>query len=106
MGRNKGEICGLHKTKFFLIDISELIALKNEFIGNTENQFSTLKDGSPLEPFEDNLLAEVLTTKDRSKVDDKVLSQSVDLNRSKTASSKQQQALTFKLKENSSKKSL
>lgn len=65
-----------------------------------------MKDGSPLEPFEDNLLAEVLTTKDRSKVDDKVLSQSVDLNRSKTGSSKQQQALTFKLKENSSKKSL
>ena len=106
MGKNNGEIGGLHKTKFFLIDISELIALKNEFIGNTENHFSTLKDESPLEPFEDNLLAEVLTTKDRSKVDDKVLSQSVDLNRSKTGSSKQQQALTFKLKENSSKKSL
>ena len=59
MGKNNGEIGGLHKTRFYLIDINELIALKNEFIGNTENQFSTLKDKSPLEPFEYNLLTEV-----------------------------------------------
>ena len=59
MANNNGESGSQHKTRFFLIDINELIALRYEFIVNTKNQFSTLKDESLLEPFEDKLLAEV-----------------------------------------------
>ena len=68
MANNNGQKGNQHKTRFFSIDINELIALEYKFIVHTDNQLSTLKDESLLEPFEDKLLAEFRNQKTDQKL--------------------------------------